>query len=118
MDNEKGQVMISPPSHINLIQVVQANGRYFLRNGYHRVVGALAAGVKEIPALVVDAIQPDDVELPNMGFAAFSGARSMALPRPPLVSDFNGAATVDILMRERRYGASVSLQISPVNIGV
>lgn len=118
MDNKKAQIIISPPSHINLVQVMQFNGRYYLRNGYHRVVGALRAGVMELPALVVDAIQPAEVELANMGAAGFGVMHSMRLARPPLVSDFNGTGVVEISMREKRYGASVSLQISPINIGV
>jgi hypothetical protein len=118
MDAKKSQIIVEPPTHINLIQVMQFNGRYYLRNGYHRVVGALIAGITELPALVIDGNQPGDVELPNMGWAGISAQFFMPRPRPPLVSDFTGSATVVIEMRERRYGASVSLQISPVNIGV
>ena len=119
MDNDNSRVIIQPPAHLNLIQLVHLAGRYYLRNGYHRVVGALRAGISQLPALVVDANQPPDVELPQLGPAAFSVLRYViSLPRPPLVADFGGAATVDIRMRERRYGAAVSLQISPLNIGV
>jgi hypothetical protein len=118
MDAKKGQIILEPPSHINLIQAVQLAGRYYLRNGYHRVAGAIAAGITELPALVVDASQPTDVEIPNLGLAGFNVLHSMGLPRPPLVSDFGGKACVEISMREKRYGASVSLQISPLNIGI
>jgi hypothetical protein len=117
MDNENSRVIIEPPPHLNLIQVVQFMGRYYLRNGYHRVVGALNAGRPEIPALVLDATQPP--ELPQLGPASFGvQGYTMGLGRPPLVADFGTGATVDIRMRERRYGASVSLTISPLNIGV
>ena len=115
---EAGQIIIEPPTHINVVQVMHFNGRYYLRNGYHRVVGALRAGVTELPALIVEGNQPAEVELANMGPSGFGVLPSMMLPRPALVADFNGTATVEIRMRERRYGASVSLQISPVNIGV
>jgi hypothetical protein len=118
MDPKKGQIIIEPPKHINLVQVMQFNGRYYLRNGYHRVVGALAAGVQQLPALIIDGNHPAEVEMQNMGSGGFAVPYVMGLPRPPLVSDFTGTATVDIEMREKRYGASVSLQISPVNIGV
>jgi hypothetical protein len=119
LDSENHRVIIQPPPHVNLIQVCQLGGRYYLRNGYHRVVGALRAGIAELPALVVDANQPPDVELPQLGPASFSVLRYiMSLGRPPLVADFGGEATVNIRMRERRYGASVSFQISPLNIGV
>lgn len=115
---ERGRIVIEPPKHINLIQVMSFAGRYYLRNGYHRVVGALAAGVTELPALVVDALQPAEVELPQLGPAGFGVIHSMSLARPPLVSDFNGAGAIRMEMREKRYGASVALQISPLNIGV
>jgi hypothetical protein len=118
MEPKKGQIIIEPPSHINMVQVMRFNGRYYLRNGYHRVVGALAAGVTELPALIVEGSQPAEVELANMGLAGFGVVYSMNLARPALVADFIGDAVVEILMREKRYGASVSLQISPVNIGV
>lgn len=118
MDAQQGQVILEPPSHVNLIQAVQFAGRYYLRNGYHRVVGAIAAGITELPALVVDVGSPAEVEIPQLGLAGFNPVHSMGLLRPPLVSDFGGAACVEIPMRERRYGASVSLQISPLNIGI
>lgn len=118
MDNKNGHVIIKPPSHANLIQVMHLNGRYYLRNGYHRVTGAIAEGIEELPAIVVDAFQPADVELPNLGAFGFSAAYFMGSPRPPLVSDFLTPASVTIEMREKRYGASVNLQISPISIGV
>lgn len=118
VEGKKGQIIIEPPLHINLIQVMHFGGRYYLRNGYHRVAGAISLGRTELPALIVDGNQPAEVELLNMGANGFNAAYSMSLPRPPLVSDFSGDASVEILMRERRYGASVALQISPVNIGV
>ena len=101
-----------------MIQVMQFGGRYYLRNGYHRAVGALAAGISEVPAQIIDGNQPAAVELPGLGLAGFSAAFSIMQPRPALVADLAGEASVEILMREKRYGASVSLQISPVNIGV
>lgn len=118
LNGKKGEVIIKPPTHINLIQIVQYGNRYYLRNGYHRTVGAISAGCKELPALVVDATQPAEVELANLGLAGFSVVHSAGLARPPLVSDFCGNGSIDIPMREKRYGASVSLQISPINIGV
>jgi hypothetical protein len=117
-DAEHGRIVIEAPTHINLVKVMSFEGRYYLRNGYHRVVGALAAGVTELPALVVDAGQPAEVELPQLGPAAFGVTRSMSAARPPLVSDFNGAGAIRMEMREKRYGASVTLQVSPLNIGV
>jgi hypothetical protein len=37
------------------IQVARYQGRSFLRDGYHRAVGLLRAGVSQVPAVVIDA---------------------------------------------------------------
>jgi hypothetical protein len=37
------------------VQVAEYQGRYFLRDGYHRAAGLLHAGVSHIPAVVIDA---------------------------------------------------------------
>jgi hypothetical protein len=46
-----------------LTQVVRFGGRCFLTNGYHRASQLLASGQTHIPALVVDAAQPDRIGL-------------------------------------------------------
>jgi hypothetical protein len=116
LDQASGRVMISAPKHLNLVQVVQFNNRYFLKNGYHRVADALAAGLPEFPAIVIDALTPDDVALPGVG--TFNLGYVLGLQRPPLVSDFHTAAALTTKVRERRHGAIISLDIKPVNIGI
>ena len=116
LDGAVGRVIIQPPKHINLIQVMHYSGRYYLRNGYHRLFDAVTARIAEIPALVVEALQPQDLNLP--GFGAFNTGYTMGLPRPPLVSDFVGPEAIPIKMRERRYGVSIGLQVSPFNLGI
>lgn len=37
------------------VQVAQYQGRFFLRDGYHRAAGLLRAGITEVPTVVVDA---------------------------------------------------------------
>jgi hypothetical protein len=37
------------------VQVARYQGRSFLRDGYHRAVGLLRAGVTQVPAVVIDA---------------------------------------------------------------
>lgn len=116
MDQVTSRVMLSAPKHLNLVQVVQFNGRFFLRNGYHRVADALAAGAKEIPAIVVDAFNPDSVVLP--GVATFNLGYVLNLPRPPLVQDFHTNAALTTKVRERRYGVIVNLDVKPLVIGI
>ncbi len=52
-----------------LAQVVRFGGRCFLSNGYHRASQLLASGQSHIPALVVDAIQPDRIGLSGGTFS-------------------------------------------------
>jgi hypothetical protein len=117
LDAVKGTVTLSPPKHVNLLQVSHFAGRYYLRNGYHRLFDIISSGLHEAPALVVEALQPQDVALPP-GVAAFDFGYTMGLKRPPLVADFSTDAAITTKMRERRYGVSVTLQLSPFGIGI
>lgn len=116
LDQAAGTVKMSAPKHLNLVQVVQFNNLFFLKNGYHRVSDALAAGVQEFPAIIINALSPNDVALPGVG--AFNLGYVLGLKRPPLVSDFYSAAAVDAKVRERRYGILISLDLKQINIGV
>lgn len=114
-DNINGRVMLGAPKHLNLIQVKQFQGKYYLLNGYHRVVDAIQQGLTEIPSIVVDAFSPGEFITPP-NFFRFGYVNS--LQRPPLVSDFLSKASIDTKARERRYGMIVSLDVKPINIGI
>ena len=116
LDQTAGKVMLSPPKHMNLVQVVNFQGRHFLRNGYHRVSDAIVAGLTEFPALVVEAFNPNEVAL--AGNTVFGFGYVQGLQRPPLVADFNTPAALTTKVRERRYGVIVNLDIKPINIGI
>jgi len=116
LEHATGIVKMSAPKHLNLVQVVKFNNLFFLRNGYHRVSDALAAGKQEFPAIVITALTPNDVTLGGIGF--FNLGYVLGLKRPPLVSDFHTAAAVESKVRERRYGVIINLDIKPINIGV
>jgi hypothetical protein len=116
LDQASARVLLSAPKHLNLVQIVQLQGRYFLRNGYHRVADALHSGVHELPALVIDAFSPNDIALPGVGM--FNSGYVLGLQRPPLVSDFFTAAALSTKVRERRYGIIVTLDVKPINIGI
>jgi hypothetical protein len=118
IDDKTGNVLIGPANQVNLIQVVSFEGRHYLRNGYHRVVSALEAGLSEIPALLVEAGSAAEVELTNLGLASLNVATLMALTRPPLVADFLSEASLNIKMREKRYGCCINLQASPIIVPV
>jgi hypothetical protein len=75
------------------IGVVHVEGRYILRNGYHRACALLHAGHRVIPALVIEANSLAAAELVQPGF--FSAERLFG-PVPPLVADFLGPAAVEV----------------------
>lgn len=116
LDPTSGKVMLSAPKHINLVQVVQFNGRYYLRNGYHRATDALRSGLNELPAIVIDAFTPDQVAVPGHG--TFNFGYMLNQSRPPLVRDFHTGASITARLRERRYGMIVNLDVKPINIGI
>jgi hypothetical protein len=66
------------------LQVAGLGGRYFLRDGYHRAYGFLAAGIRWVPALVKEFESFEQVGLPPglLPQNAYLG------DRPPLLSDY------------------------------
>jgi hypothetical protein len=62
-----------------LTQIVRFGGRCILTNGYHRASQLLASGRTHIPALIVDAIQPDRI---GLGAGTFS-IETLSGTRPP-----------------------------------
>jgi hypothetical protein len=75
------------------MQVAGVGGRYFLRDGYHRAYGLLAAGITHVPVLVKDFPTFEEAQMP-MGLlpqSAYLGER------PPLLTDYsNEQVAVDI----------------------
>jgi hypothetical protein len=66
------------------MQVAGVNGRYFLRDGYHRAYGLVAAGITHAPALVKDFDTIEDAQIPPglLPQSAYLG------DRPPLLVDY------------------------------
>ena len=66
------------------VQVAGLGGRYFLRDGYHRAYGLLAAGIRFVPALVKEFESFEQVGLPQglLPQGAYLGER------PPLLPDY------------------------------
>jgi hypothetical protein len=65
------------------LQVVSANGRYFVRDGYHRSIGLIQRGVRYAPAFVKRDTAVQDLILPGMlPLEVFAG------DRPPVMADY------------------------------
>jgi hypothetical protein len=74
------------------MQVAGVNGRYFLRDGYHRAYGLVSAGITHAPALVKDFHTLEEAQLPPglLPQSAYLG------DRPPLLVDYlDDAVSVD-----------------------
>ncbi len=66
------------------LQVSGVNGRYFLRDGYHRAYGLLAAGITHVPALVKDFASFEEVQMP----AGLLPPTEYLGSRPPMLLDY------------------------------
>jgi hypothetical protein len=65
----------------SFVQVASIQGRYFLRDGYHRCLGLLQRGVRYAPALVSSDLPLTELVPPGMlDFEAFTGDRPPVLP--------------------------------------
>lgn len=74
------------------LQVAGLNGRYFLRDGYHRAYGLLAAGITHAPALVKDFATFEEVGLPQ----GLLPQHTYLGDRPPTLTDYlDDAVSVD-----------------------
>lgn len=69
---------------LSYLQVAGVNGRFFLRDGYHRAFGLLAAGINFAPALVREYATIEEVMMPPglLSPSTYLGTR------PPLLGDY------------------------------
>ena len=75
-----GFVVTVVPSHL---QVVEFEGRYYLRDGYHRALGLLSTGTTRVPALVARFATVEQLAVAGgLPQSAYTGER------PPLVTDY------------------------------
>lgn len=75
-----GFVVTVVPSYL---QIAEFRGRHILRDGYHRALGLLAAGVRVVPALVCSVATIEQLAVPgSLPQDAYMG------DRPPLLGDY------------------------------
>jgi hypothetical protein len=94
----------------SFVQVVSVQGRWFVRDGYHRSVGLLERGARWVPVLVKPDMGLGDLAAPGMlPFESFMGER------PPALPDFldSGVSCAVALTAARRV---VVVQASEVSI--
>lgn len=98
LDEEGAHINIG--SKRNWVQVAWLHGRPYLKNGYHRVFNLLERGVTQIPAIVYEADDWQDVGGHKDGF--FSRSYVEGLDRPPLVSDFLEEVAIEVPIRRSK----------------
>lgn len=67
------------------VQVVKFSGRYFLRNGYHRVYQIREAAVKHVPCVMIEGENFADTGAIRAGFF---GEQLLTSNHPPMFADF------------------------------
>jgi hypothetical protein len=94
----------------SFLQVAGYQGRYYLRDGYHRSIGLLSIGVRRVPAFVrdlesIEALVPTGM-LPQ---EAFMG------PRPPTLADYadDMVATTVELPASQKMIVVQALELTP-----
>ncbi len=81
LDTENGLKVIFTVSKTAVFcQIQSSGGRFFVRDGTHRAVGLLAAGVRHMPAIVE--------EVPPHKVSNFLPEDSLFGPHPPRIADF------------------------------
>ena len=110
-DTRNSQLTVSPPVHINFLQVIDFEGRMYLMNGYHRAYSLLNSGKQVVPAWVVSGKPPvlQGSQFFNLGYLK-------GLKRPPLLPDYLGPAAIDFRTRSKRYGMLMRVEIAPFNV--
>jgi len=67
------------------VQIAEYNGRWFVRDGYHRAYGLLCRGVYNIPCIFVRARSFQELGAATPGFLPYE---TLFGERPPLLIDF------------------------------
>lgn len=69
----------------SFVQLAEYQGRWIVRDGYHRVYGLLQLGITRIPCVIVKARRLEET---GAGRAGFFDYETLLSDRPPLMSDF------------------------------
>ena len=88
-----------------LIQVAKYEGRYYLKNGYHRVYALRKAGVAYIPSILIEAKSTVDIGLTDPGFLPMSILKSN---NPPTMGHFTNDRTFPISLKKTRREIKIS----------
>lgn len=72
----------------NFLNVIQADNRFLLNNGYHRACALYAAGVRHVPCIIKTVTRKDELNLTACQDVRDDPAFYFKARRPPLLKDF------------------------------
>jgi hypothetical protein len=94
--------------YASFMQVVEHNGRRFVRDGYHRCYGLLTKGITRIPCVFIRAANFEQTGAVQPGFLQHG---LLFGDRPPLIGDFlNDAVSALAQQRAVRKVVRISAQ--------
>jgi hypothetical protein len=70
---------------VSFVQVAEYQGRWMIRDGYHRAYGLLRLGISQVPCVIVKARRFDET---GGGRASLFDYEKVFSERPPLLTDF------------------------------
>jgi hypothetical protein len=94
------------------IQVIEFNGRHYLRNGFHRAVAAMRCGVSHMPALVMHGTSWDNVH-EELGKGWFFDGRVLG-EQMPTISHFEVGYKLPLRMWELNLEFSLKTVQRPI----
>ncbi len=95
------------------MSVAEYEGRYFLKNGYHRAFALVAAGHRRVPVLLVHAPTYDLTGANRPGFFPID---TLMGNKPPLVGDFGGKAAVDVKRLKMKLVVTVHGEVQAIPV--
>jgi hypothetical protein len=88
-----------------LIQVAKFEGRYYLKNGYHRVYALRKAGTVHIPCILLEANSEADIGLTEPGFLPMSVLKSN---NPPTMGHFTNDRAFPLSLKKTRREITIN----------
>lgn len=88
-----------------LVQVAKFEGRYYLKNGYHRVYALRKAGAVYIPCILLDAKSEADIGLTEPGYLPMSVLKSN---NPPTIGHFTNDRAYPMSLKKTKREITIS----------
>jgi len=101
----------------NLLNVVRADGRLLLHDGYHRACALRALGVTHAPCVIQDVTRRDELAIAAPGKVVEAAAFYFRAARPPLLKDFFDPRIRKLLpVRRVRRVVEVSFEVREYDV--